>query len=123
MKILAMDAPSTDFEFDFEVHYIKSMNPGQQLAARLAGDEQAWEVDCPNLGHRDPFLNRVEVIQLNDARVPRVKKRDKKRGVSYATEHRYPHMEGRYFQIPSLDSPVFYSLRAAARWAYSWGIE
>ena len=98
MKYLNMEIES-DFSVDRPA-YVRSLNPGSQWVAHRHGEAMEWELDCPGLGHRDASLNRVvATLAIND---------------------RFPSSSGRYFHIPSLDSPLFYSLKAAAKWASEW---
>ena len=77
--------------------FVRSLNPGSQWYFHTQGEKMLWEVDCPALGHSDLRLNTVKVeLVINE---------------------KYPQISGRYFYIPELDSPLFYSLRAAAAWA------
>lgn len=94
-----MRFPSEYTEGSTPVPYIRSNNPGAQWYFHTQGETMSWTVDCP-LGHKLDILNNVEVILL--------------------VNEKYPSSSGRYFYIPSLDSPLFYSLRAAARWAASY---
>lgn len=81
-------------------YYTRSLNLGSQWRAHLEGDSMLWELDCPGLGHNDSKLNTVEVELL--------------------MHPQYPQSSGRYYYIPKLNSPLFRSLRAAAKWAMEW---
>jgi hypothetical protein len=84
------------FEFETPL-YVRSMAPGTQWWAHEQGDKMQWMLDCPGLGHGDPRLNMVTLELVISAK--------------------YPQLSGRYYHIPELDSPLFYSQRAAAKWA------
>lgn len=81
---------------------IYSPNGAQWSLHRSSGDTMEWEADCPALGYSVSILNRVQIVLLT---------------------HKDNGISGRYFYIPKLDSPLFYSLRAAARWANKFEFE
>jgi hypothetical protein len=95
-----MRFPNEHTEGTSTVPYIRSMNPGSQWYFHTQGEQMVWEVDCPALGHGAAHLNTIEVVLLMD--------------------EQHPSVSGRNFHIPSLDSPLFYSLRAAAQWALAF---
>ncbi len=99
-----MRFPNENVDTEVVQPYIRSLNPGSQWRAYLAGEDMEWEVDC-NLGREATFLNTVKVVAIMFDKLPQ-----------YANK-------ASMFYIPELESPLFYSLRAAAKWAAEYEIE